>query len=257
MRVCAFAALLTILMSPLLSLAEDNRGEPLKKKQGVAWSSLLKQTGFFLAVENGIRIGYEPETRAELVGPFFKDWYESVRGLHGWVDGDPFAINYIGHPFNGAVAGRIFVQNDPSGRTFDFSNQKPYWMSRLKALGWSALYSTTFELAPFGEAGIGNIGGAPWPDGMTFCDLVNTPVLGTGLLVAEDLADRYVILWLEKRTASVPLMGLTRTVLNPSRSMANLMRFKWPWYRDSRPGLYYTSGINKSTTNERKQNSVK
>jgi hypothetical protein len=34
-----------------------------------------------------------------------------------------------------------------------------------------------------------------------------------------------------------PLTAFTRTFLNPARSMANLIRFRWPWHRDSRPGL--------------------
>jgi hypothetical protein len=252
-RVCSLATILTFLMFPFLSLAEDKNDGFLKsKKEGVSWSGVLKQSGLFLAMQQSIRIIYEADTRLEFRGPFFKDYFESVRGLHGWSDGDTFPVNYLGHPWMGAVAGRIFVQNDPSGKSFTFSNNKLYWQSRLKALGWSAVYSTTFELSPAGEAAIGNVGGKPWPDGMAYCDLVNTPLIGTGILVLEDLTDRYVANWLEQRVSFVPLTAFTRTFMNPARSMANVMRFKWPWYRDSRPGVRAASQTHQSTAHGKK-----
>jgi hypothetical protein len=250
---CLLAALLPILMVSLPLLAEDKKNAPFVVKQGVAWSKVLQQSGLFLAVQCTVRIAYEQETRAEFKGPYFKEWLESVRGLHGWDDGDFFAVNYLGHPWMGAVAGRIFVQNDPSGRAFSFSNNKLYWKSRLKALGWSAVYSTTFELSPVGETAIGNIGGKPWPDGMTYGDLVITPALGTTVLIAEDLVDRFVARWLEKRISFVPLTALTRSFINPARSMANVMRFKWPWYRDSRPGLRVASQTHQLTAHADKE----
>ena len=236
-RISALIALIAILIFPLSSLAAESNIESSTKKKGVSWSKVLTQSGLFLTMQSGVRVIYEEETRRDMSGPFFKDYFESVRGLHGWDDGDPFAVNYLGHPWMGAVAGRIFVQNDPAGRDFMFSNEKLYWKSRLKALGWSAVYSTTFELSPMGEAALGNIGGEPWPDGMTYGDLVVTPVMGTVILITEDLADQYVLRWLEQRTTSIYLNAATRTILNPARSVANLFRFKWPWHRDSRYSL--------------------
>lgn len=230
--------ILTILILPISVHAGGNLIEPVQKKQqGVQWSKLFQQSALLLGVQTGVRIIVEPETRQEMDGPFFKDWLESVRGLHGWDDGDPFAINYLGHPYNGAVSGFIFVQNDPVGRSLDFQNSKPYWKSRLKALGWSAVHSAVFELSPVGEAGIGNVGGAPWPNGMTYGDLVITPVLGTGYLVIEDIFDRYPIQWVERRSGNIYLRSALRTFLNPARSVANLLRFKWPWHRDTRTTL--------------------
>ena len=238
MRKDMLAAVLTLQMLSLPALADDKKDDTAvisTKKEGVAWCPLLGQTAFFLVFQQTFRIAYEKETRVALKGPFWRDYITSVRGLHGWGDGDPFGIAYLGHPWNGAVAGRLFVQNDPVAKFLMFRNDKFYWKSRLKALGWSAAYSITFELSPIGEAAIGNIGGTPWPDGMGYTDLVITPVLGTGVLIAEDLADRYVISWLEKRASFAPLTGATRTILNPARTMANMIRFKWPWYRDGRP----------------------
>jgi hypothetical protein len=143
--------------------------------------------------------------------------------------------------------------SEPAGKSFDFRSDTLYWESRLKALGWSAVYSATFELSPVGEAAIGNIGGKPWPDGMRYCDLVNTPVLGTGILIVEDLADRFFVRWLEQRTGFVPLTAFTRTFLNPARSMANLMRFRWPWHRDSQPGLRVARQMQQSSADDDKE----
>ena len=232
-KTCIIAAIFVSLALPLPLHGGGNYMESAKQK--IAWAEVLQQSGLFLGLQNAVRIAYEPETRKELVGPFFRDYFESVRGLHGWNDDDPFAVNYLGHPWMGAVAGRIFVNNDTTGRTFDFDNDPLYWKSRLRAMGWSAVYSAIFELSPVGEAGIGNIGGAPWPDGLTYCDLVITPVLGTFVLVGEDVADRYAIRWIEKKSGNVPFRAAMRVLINPSRSVANLMRFKWPWHRDARP----------------------
>jgi len=224
--------ILAILILPISVHAGGSAIEPVKHE--VRWSKILQQSGLFLGLQTGIRIIYEAETRSEMDGPFFKDWAESVRGLHGWDDGDPFTVNYLGHPWGGAVAGRIFVQNDLGARTYDFRNNTFYWKSRLKALGWSAVYSTVFELSPAGEAGIGNVGGSPWPNGMTYCDLVITPALGTALLVGEDLAERYPIRWIEQKSGNIYLRGAVRMILNPARSFANVLRFKAPWHRDDR-----------------------
>jgi len=251
-RLFASTALLTLLIFPFSSSAAEKSVESAAEKKSVAWSKILAQSGMFLAMQSSVRVIYEEETRRDMSGPFWADYFESVRGLHGWDDGDPFAVNYLGHPWMGAVAGRIFVNNDPKGKEFSFSNSKPYWKSRLKALGWSAVYSTTFELSPMGEAALGNIGGEPWPDGMTYGDLVITPVVGTGILITEDLADRYVISWLEKRADWVPLMAATRTILNPARTMSNLFAFRWPWHRDSRPGCSAIRQRNRSVADARR-----
>src|SRR5262249_19598205 len=115
--------------------------------------------------------------------------------------------------------------------------KKSYWRSRLKAFSFSIVYSTQFELGLFSEASIGNIGMRPTYKSrhpMGYVDLVVTPVVGTGWMVGEDMLDRYLIRRLENnipnRTAQIVIRGF----LNPTRSFANLMRGKWPWYRDDR-----------------------
>lgn len=201
------------------------------------WRKAYDQSLMFLGIQHGFRLLTEPSTRADLKGPFFSDWVTSVRRLRGWRDGDPFLVNYIGHPMQGAVTGYIQVQNDPRGYRQEIGRDKAYWKSRFKAFAWSAAYSVQFELGPLSESSIGNVGLKPSdksPHPQAWVDLVVTPVLGTAWLVGEDALDRWVVRPLERHTTKYPVKMLIRGFLNPSRSFANLLRGKWPWYRDDR-----------------------
>jgi hypothetical protein len=204
---------------------------------GFQWGAAIRQSLRFLAVQHAFRLATEEGTRAELKGPFFKDYFATLRRVRGWHDGDPFIVNYVGHPMMGAVSGYIQVQNDPRGRKQEVGFNKEYFKSRLKAFGWSALYSTQFELGPLGEAAIGNIGIRPtkkWDYPMAYVDLVVTPVMGTVWLIGEDALDKYVVRPIENRVRNQTVRLLVRSFLNPSRTMANVLRSKWPWYRDDR-----------------------
>lgn len=208
-----------------------------QKKDSFDWESAFRQSMIFLGIQHAFRLATEEGTRADLKGPFFKDYFKTLRSLRGWGDGDPFIVNYIGHPMMGSVTGFIQIQNDPKGVTEEVSLKRSYWRSRLKAFGWSFAYSTQFEIGLFSEASLGNIGARPYGKAkhpMAYVDIVVTPVVGTGWLVGEDLIDRYVIQRLEdkigNRTARIAIRGF----LNPTRGFANLMRGKWPWYRDNR-----------------------
>ena len=98
-------------------------------------------------------------------------------------------------------------------------------------MAWSAAYSTSFELAPWGEAGIGNVG---YDRGtMAFVDLVVTPLGGFGLMVLEDYVDATLIRKIE-RGGSERRARVFRVLLNPSRSLANVLRFTRPSHRDGR-----------------------
>jgi hypothetical protein len=184
-----------------------------------------------LGVEHGFRIVTQQRTRANLRGPFFRDWFNSVRGLSGWGDGDGRLTNYVGHGMQGAVAGYLWVQNDPEGRTQEFGWNRPYWHSRLRALRWSVLYSTQYEIGPVSDASIGNVGLQPGTKGAV--DLVVTPIVGTAWLIAEDILDRYMISKIPYRWAQL----LIRTGFNPARSIANTTRFQVFWYRDTSPQM--------------------
>ena len=154
-----------------------------------------------------------------------------MKGLTPWRDGDSAFPNYVAHPMQGAVTGYIQVQNDPKGKRASITDGSVYWKSRLKAMGWSAVYSTQFEMGPYSEATIGNVGKTPGT--MGYVDLVVTPTGGFGIMVAEDAFDHFVVARLE-RHAHPRMMRVMRMVFSPNSTLANVLRFKKPWRRDNR-----------------------
>jgi len=198
----------------------------------IEWNAVAEQSFLFLSAQHLLRLT-QPKTRRELRGPFFADYARSVEGLHGWGDGDGPLTNYLLHPGEGAVAAFVYVQNSPSRKLeFDPSSGE-YWRSRLAGLAFAAVYSTQFEIGPYSEAMIGNVGKTPGTAG--YVDLVMTPVGGFALTVAEDAVDRRWIVPMENNpNRSDNRIRFTRSILNPNRSIANLLRGKAPWFRDSR-----------------------
>lgn len=219
-----------------LAIEKVNHAErPEEPKGGIHWGAVLKQSQTFLAIQHGVRIASQQKTRSQLRGPFFADYAASVRGLSGWDDGDSWKTNYVGHPMQGSISGFIFTQNDMLGKSLEFSSSGVYWKSRLRAMAFNAAYSTHYELSPLGEAGIGNVGMKPGTKGAV--DLVITPTLGAAWMVTEDLLDAKVIAKLEQRIHSPVAKLMMRSLLNPTRSFANLLRGAYPWHRDTRGGV--------------------
>ena len=52
-------------------------------------------------------------------------------------------------------------------------------------------------------------------------------------MLAEDLMDEYLVTPLEKRS-NRSMKRVLRMVFSPSRTFANILRFKKPWRRDNR-----------------------
>jgi hypothetical protein len=203
----------------------------LRVDDSVAWKRVIGQSGLLLGVQHTLRMSQE-KTRAHLDGPFWHDYFESVRGLHGWNDGNSRKTNYMGHPLMGAATAFVLIQNDPKGRGLEWAPRSPtYWKSRFKGLGWAAVYSTSFELAPWGEAGIGNVGQDRGT--MAFVDLVVTPLGGFGWMLLEDYLDATLIKRME-RNGIAWWTRVARVVLNPGRSIANMVQFERPSYRATR-----------------------
>jgi hypothetical protein len=203
---------------------------------GFRWGRATEQSMFFLGVMHGIRLAFDPGSRAGMRGPFFKDYFNTVERLHGWGDGNQFVVNYIGHAIEGAVSGYIQVQNDPKGNQ-EFNMGRAYWNSRLKAMGFAVLFSTQFELGPISEASLGNVGltsRRQAKNPMAWVDLVMTPTLGTAWLVGEDILDYYLVRRVENNSSSRLVRVLARSFLNPGRSLSNMLRLKYPWHRDNR-----------------------
>ena len=89
-------------------------------KQGVDWRHLFEQSFVFLSVEHAFRCATEEGTRQQFSGPFFQGYFNSVGNLHGWNDGDPFIVNYVGHPMQGAVSSRIWTHYDRAYRDIQY-----------------------------------------------------------------------------------------------------------------------------------------
>jgi hypothetical protein len=221
--------------------------EPVRKAQvnecpqqdcSFRWIPALTQSAQFLAIQHAMN---HSTYNGTLEGPFFADWANSVSKYRftRWSDGDPYIVDYVGHPLMGAITGRIQIQNDPMGARQVVGWHKSYWKSRAKALAWSAVYSAQWELGPVSETSIGNIGSSNYisradgkpTNGTGLVDLVATPVLGTAWLIGEDLLDKHLVSRLETRSRN-PFYLSSISMLTPTRAFANLLRFKAPWYRD-------------------------
>ena len=207
----------------------------VERQGGIDWGHLVGQSLLFMSVENTFRCATEEGTRDGFSNPFFRGYFNSVGNLHGWSDGDPFYVNYVGHPMQGAVSGYIWTQNDRAYRDIQFGQNRRYWKGKLRGAAYSYIYSVLFEIGPMSEASIGNIQ-AYYPQ-QGFVDHVVTPAIGLGWTITEDAVDQYIIRYIERRTSNYWARLLVRGSLNPSRSMANVLAFKPPWHRDNRPGV--------------------
>ncbi|HEY5177433.1 MAG TPA: acyloxyacyl hydrolase [Terriglobales bacterium] len=209
----------------------------------VHWAPLAIESSLFLAFENAGNLYTGYSYRWDTThGKWWDRYINSVKDFrfNRWSDDNPWYDDYVGHPMMGAIRDFIWIQNDPKGMTLEFSNTSPYWISRLRAMTFSALYSLEWKIGPVGEASIGhndyyfpeNVGG-PWTNETGWVTLVTTPVGGTLWAVGEDLLDRSVIHYLENKSRN-PFLLLSYQFLNPARATANILRFRPPWYRDSR-----------------------
>jgi hypothetical protein len=206
--------------------------QAISESDTVQWRSLLRESFFFLSVQQSFRAAADSDTRNNLGGNFFSGYWNSVRNLHGWSDGDPFIVNYVGHPIEGAVAGYIWTHNDPRFRNAEFGRNREYWTSRLRAMVFAGAYSEQFEIGPISEASIGHIQSRFPQQG--FVDHVITPTVGTGWMVAEDAMDRYVIRRIERHTHKRWVRIVARSFLNPAHTFANCMELDVPWSRETR-----------------------
>ncbi len=199
---------------------------------GFQWKPALLESALLLTAQHASRM-VQAKTRRELGGPFFADYFESASNIHTWNDSNSILTNYIGHPLLGSVIGYIQIFNDPRGRNLEFDpSSRAYWKSRLRAMAWTAVYSTQFEIGPISEASIGNVG--KHSPTMAVVDLVVTPVGGFVVTLLEDYLDtRFISRW--ERGTSIAGARFYRVALNPGRALANLLRFQRPSYRDHRP----------------------
>ena len=232
-RVVLLACLAVVGASPTAFAQERSRppaledGEPQTNVAGAIRDSLR-----LLLIEHGFRLIFQEGTREQLAGPFWSDFRRSVRIPHQWDDRDTWMVNYIGHPIHGAAAGYIWLDHE-RGAPSEISLSGHYWASRARATAWAAGYSLQFEVGPFSEASIGNVGMNPATTG--WVDHVVTPFGAFGMIVAEDALDRFFVTWIETRTRNRVVRASVRLLANPGRALSNASSGRLPWYRELRP----------------------
>jgi len=218
--------------------------------QGYHWKGLLWQSLAFIGIENAFRLGTDPYLRhLTAEGPYWTNYWISMQhwNMNRWSDGDDFLVDDIGHPMQGAVSGFIEIQNSPRYRNLQISSSSAYWKSRFIALLWMTAYSTQQKIGPLGEAAVGNDGGYTYPfncpapctnpdvtygTNTGWTDFIMTPAGGMVWLIGEDAIDRFISARLEEAYPDKLFVKIVRGSLNPTRTFANAMRWRNPWYRD-------------------------
>ncbi len=198
------------------------------------WGPAIGESLLYTGIMHTFDITFQAGTRDALNGHWFTHYTQSVSELRGWSDSDTFMAPYVGHPIEGSIFGFIERQNDPKYRRVQWGDGREYWISMLRSMAYGAVWHTQWKIGPVSEASIANVMLHASPG---FITLVDTPTLGFCTMLAEDAADRYLIMGLENRTNNRLIIVLARSFLNPGRSFANMMAFRVPWVRDTRLGL--------------------
>jgi hypothetical protein len=197
------------------------------------WKGAIVDSFRLLILEHTTRIAFQHKTRRELGGSFFGDYRRSLKMPHTWNDGDPWGVNYLGHPIHGAAAGFIWLDHEDGAHDPRLGFSREYWASRGRATAWAAAYSLQFEFGPMSEASIGNVGLHPNTTG--WVDHVVTPAGALAFMVAEDALDRYVVTRIESWTRNPIIRAVARIGLNPGRTLSNGVQGREPWCRAVRP----------------------
>ena len=222
-----------------------------KDSGGIHWDRLFREWLLNLAIEHTERIAQEAKTRDQLSGPFFQGWINTVSmyRFDRWDDDDKFVTSYLGHPTQGAIVAAIFWQNNDHVRFSDQDfHSAAYRKALLQAFAFVTFDAVQWKLGPLSEASIGHVGmPAHWWDrglrgalhspreprtGMN--DLVLNEVGGTAMTIGFQWLDKHVQKRIETSVKSRALIDTTRIFMNPPQSVANIMRFRAPWFRDSR-----------------------
>ena len=210
----------------------------------------LLQSLEYTLFQHAVRVAVDPGLRYQLAHqPFVHDWFASYAGynLHRWGDGDDFIVNDVSHPFQGAVYGRLFLQNSPHSQV-GISRTSRYWVSRLKAAAWAAVWEVQWRVGPLSETSFGNAGGwiyvpgcgtdpgclnnprypKPPTNNTGLSDWVMTPLGGLLWIVGEDTLDRYIV---SRVARNHPILGgkIMRASLEPTRGLAALFAGKLVW----------------------------
>jgi hypothetical protein len=221
-----------------------------RESGGIHWGSLVRQWWLFVTIEQSERIIKESKTRKQLSGPFVRDWFDTVSVYHfdNWNDGGKFATSYLAHPAQGATAAAIFWQNNDHVR---FSEQDfrsaAYRKALVQAFAFAAVDAVLWKMGPLSESSIGNVGlpvhwwdrdckalHLPCIDRTGVSDMVMNEVGGTAMTIGFQWLDKHLQKRIEERVHNRVLINTTRIITYPPQSLANIVRFKAPWFRDNR-----------------------
>jgi hypothetical protein len=222
-----------------------------KHSGAIHWGSLVREWWLWIATEQAERIIKEPKTRDQLSGPFFGGWFSTVAAYHfdNWDDGGKYITSYLAHPTQGAIAEAIFWQNNDHVRFSeqDFHSAR-YRNALLEAFAFATIDAVLWKMGPLSESSIGNVGlpvhwwdrdckaiHIPCVDRTGVSDMVMNEVGGTTMTIGFHWLDKHVQKRIESHVQSRALIDTTRILTNPPQSIANLVRFRTPWYRDNRP----------------------
>jgi len=231
LRYLLLAALTSVTLAvPVLADDSDNG----VVSAGFQWHTAVAESFLAFTIAHAERFPTEQRTRESIQGPFWKDYVQDIQNLHGWDDRDGFVTTYIAHPMEGSMAGYLERQNDPKYRNVEFGWSQRYWTSTMRSLAFSTAYNVAWSLSPYGEAGLGNVDIHAAPG---VVDPAASALMGMAWMIGEDAIDRYLIKRIENKYQNPVIRSFARGLLNPTRSYANVLRFKLPWYRDSRPGV--------------------
>jgi len=213
-----------VLPDPIPSADHATTHSP--EKGSIAWRSLLRDSIVLLLAQQTYRLTLEDSgARESLKGPFFKEWFESVSTLCCWDDGDRMTTNYMWHPLLGSTSSFVFANNHRASQETPIGNNSRYWKAKGAQGLYSFIYSLNYEIGPLSEASIGNVGLKPGE--MTYCDFVLTPGIGLLISIGEDAARLHVI---DRVKRNHLYWGNTLALLlNPTRSVANVIGGKRPW----------------------------
>ena len=130
--------------------------QPSPEFRKAKFSKVLQYSIQLIFYKHVMRVTVQPFTRAELDGPFWKDYMRSVKMPKKWGDGDSWEVNYLGHSMSGSSGVRLWLnQREPE---YHAHGKKEYWKAMGRAFLFSILYSEQFEIGPLSEASIGNVG---------------------------------------------------------------------------------------------------
>ena len=208
----------------------------------VHWHQLVISSTIFIAFLNtgNLYTGYWYRWETTH-GDWFQRWINSAAGWrwNRWSDSNPVLDDYVGHPMMGAITNDLWIQNDPESMTLEQSNSWPYWRRMLRATAFTTIYHFEWKFGPIGEASIGHTGdhyqyeNGELTNETGDVELVTTPVVGGLWIMTEDAIDKHIIARVEDHPRN-PFLLLGLSFLTPARGTANVLRFRPPWYRDTR-----------------------